>query len=143
MQSPFFCDILLNYDACDKKSNPKQEVKKMKILTILMMLILVGIVVFTDVFTELNEQQAKLIGSLITVVIVVFITYSIISNVSKIRKNSDEQLKLMKQQAQPINEPKIQLCDGCRCNFDKSELRKIDSGQMLCPGCINNLKNRR
>jgi hypothetical protein len=38
---------------------------------------------------------------------------------------------------------RFQRCEGCNRNFDKSQLKKIASGQMLCPDCINNLKNRR
>ncbi|MDD5327404.1 MAG: hypothetical protein PHY02_06270 [Phycisphaerae bacterium] len=35
----------------------------------------------------------------------------------------------------------LQLCDGCNKNFDKNLLRKIDSGQLLCPKCAGDLNN--
>jgi hypothetical protein len=38
---------------------------------------------------------------------------------------------------------RLQLCEGCNRNFDKSQLKKIASGQMLCPECIDNLKKGR
>jgi len=37
----------------------------------------------------------------------------------------------------------LQLCEGCNRNFDKSQLKIIASGQMLCPECINNLKKKK
>jgi hypothetical protein len=36
--------------------------------------------------------------------------------------------------------PPLQLCEGCSRNFQKEKLKKIASGQMLCPECISNLK---
>jgi hypothetical protein len=37
----------------------------------------------------------------------------------------------------------LQLCEGCSRNFEKEKLKKITSGQMLCPECINNLKSKK
>lgn len=36
-----------------------------------------------------------------------------------------------------------QLCEGCGRNFQKICLKKIASGQLLCPECVKNLKNRK
>ncbi|MDD5326566.1 MAG: hypothetical protein PHY02_01985 [Phycisphaerae bacterium] len=36
----------------------------------------------------------------------------------------------------------LPLCDGCNENFDETLLKKIDSGQMLCPECSYNLKKK-
>ena len=36
-----------------------------------------------------------------------------------------------------------QLCEGCGRDFQKICLKKIASGQMLCPECISNLKKGR
>jgi hypothetical protein len=33
-----------------------------------------------------------------------------------------------------------QLCEGCGRNFQKICLKKIASGQLLCPECVSNLK---
>jgi rRNA maturation endonuclease Nob1 len=38
--------------------------------------------------------------------------------------------------------PSLQLCEGCNRNFQKEKLKKIASGQLLCPECISNLKKR-
>jgi hypothetical protein len=37
----------------------------------------------------------------------------------------------------------LHLCEGCNRNFEKEKLKKIASGQLLCPECVKNLKNRR
>lgn len=37
----------------------------------------------------------------------------------------------------------LQLCEGCSRNFDKNQLKIIASGQLLCPECVKNLKNRK
>jgi hypothetical protein len=68
----------------------------------------------------------------------------------------DEIVKLLKQIAHteqreeilsnqtPTSTDKIclQLCEGCKRNFDRDQLRKIASGQMLCPDCVKDLKQK-
>jgi hypothetical protein len=46
------------------------------------------------------------------------------------------------QNSTSAGDTRLQLCEGCNRNFDKSQLKKIASGQMLCLDCINNLKKR-
>ena len=38
---------------------------------------------------------------------------------------------------------RTEYCQGCGKPFDKLELKKIDSGQELCPECINNLNKKK
>ncbi len=37
---------------------------------------------------------------------------------------------------------RIEYCQGCSKPFDKLDLKKIDSGQKLCPECIDNLNKK-
>ncbi len=41
------------------------------------------------------------------------------------------------------DDKELSLCECCNNTFQKSELEKIDSGQLLCSECIKNLKIRR
>lgn len=43
----------------------------------------------------------------------------------------------------PKDNTQHQLCEGCGRDFQKICLKKIASGQMLCPECISNLKKGR
>ncbi len=90
-------------------------------------------------------QFALLISIIIGVFVIILITIirwmfridTIVSLLKEIRDSTCPQNSLFK------DLPPLQLCDGCHRNFEKTNLRRIDSGQFLCPECIENLKNRR
>ncbi|MFA5238212.1 MAG: hypothetical protein WC476_00710 [Phycisphaerae bacterium] len=39
--------------------------------------------------------------------------------------------------------PPLKQCDGCSRNFEETHLKKIASGQLLCPECTETFKDRR
>jgi hypothetical protein len=51
--------------------------------------------------------------------------------------------KSVKIEQSAIQEQILQKCDGCGKDIEKYQLVKIDSGQELCPECINNLKKEK
>lgn len=93
------------------------------------------------------DSTEILILSIILVVGAIIIQVAIIRWVFRI----DTIIKLLKDILSAIRPqnfisadiPPLQLCDGCNRNFKKEKLKKITSGQMLCPECVNNLKKRR
>jgi ABC-type uncharacterized transport system fused permease/ATPase subunit len=120
-----------------KQGNKQSIIIYIGIISLALIIIYIALT-HVDLIRENKQDVAIISFSLFSTIVICILIFALVVTFIRWLFRINERVSLLKN----IQEQMLQKCDICYKHFDKSQLTKIDSGQSLCPECIDKLRKK-